>query len=147
MEKRFIVKPEEKVVVAIMDAYCDGIQEEVEKKCTRPTANLVQHIIINDHSQGLNYRNYEINYNVPYKGVSKCDEYDKFDEKVGRDIAGSKADLKYHTAMMKKYSRISELLKKATEEIQVLEFEHMRKVMHINEDLQRYRYADSISNS
>lgn len=143
-EKRFIVKPEEKVVVAIMDAYCDGIQEEVEKKSTRLTANLVQHIITNDYRKGLNYPNYEIHYNVPYKGVSKCDKDDEFDEKKGKNIAGNKADMKYHIAMMKKYKRLKDIFAKASDEMYELEMEHLNKVDNIKESLQKYSIRQDV---
>ena len=135
-EKRFIIKPEEKVVVAIMDASEGGVTDEVVSRCTKPTMYAALSMIMNAYD--MNVPDLEIPYNASYKGVSMCDQYDIFDEQKGRDIAGSKADMKYHTAMAKKYKRLSDIFDKAKKEMRVLELEHQLKSARIEEKLYTY---------
>lgn len=135
-EKRFIVKPEEKVVVAIMDASEGGVTDEVVSKCTKPTMFAVLNLIMNAYD--MKVPELEIPYNASYKGVSMCDQYDIFDEKKGRDIAGSKADMKYHTAMAKKYKRLADIFEKAQEEMYILETNHALAVNNIRYSLSKY---------
>lgn len=141
-EKRFIVKPDEKVVVAVMNVPDCGVTDEVTMKCTKPTMYAVLNMIMD--ACDLDIPDLEIPFHASYKGVSKCDEHDTFDEIKGKKIAGEKADMKYHASMMKKYKRLSDLFKKASDEMQVLEFEHMRKHMHIKESLQKNYFSDLI---
>lgn len=135
-EKRFIVKPDEKVIVAIMDASERGVTDEIVSKCTKPTMFAVLSLIMNAYD--MNIPDLEIPYNASYKGVSTCDKNDTFDEKKGRDIAGSKADMKYHTVMAKKYKRLVDIFDKAQKEMHVLELEHRLKGLRIEEKLCKY---------
>lgn len=135
-EKRFIVKPDEKIVVAIKDASENGVTDEVVSRCAKPTMYAVLSLIMNAFDMDI--PDLEIPYNASYKGVSICDEYDDFDEKKGKDISGSKADMKYHMAMAKKYKRLSDIFDKAQKEMRVLELEHQVKSAHIEEKLCKY---------
>ncbi len=135
-EKRFIVKPDKKVVVTILDASESGVTDEVVSRCTKPTMYAVLNLIMNAYD--MNIPDLEIPYNASYKGVSICDEHDTFDEKKGKDISGSKADMKYHIAMAKKYKRLSEIFDRAQKEMRVLELEHQLKSVHIEEKLYKY---------
>lgn len=141
-EKRFIIKPEEKVVVAIMDASNRGVTDEIVSKCTKSTMYAALNLIMNAYD--MNVPDLEIPYNASYKGVSTCDEHDIFDEKKGRDIAESKADMKYHTAMAKKYKRLVDILAKAQKEIHVLELEHQLKSLRIEERLCKYLESNTM---
>lgn len=135
-EKRFIVKPDKKVVVTILDASESGVTDEVVSRCTKPTMYAVLNLIMNAYD--MNIPDLEIPYNASYKGVSICNEHDTFDEKKGKDISGSKADMKYHIAMAKKYKRLSEIFDRAQKEMRVLELEHQLKSVHIEEKLYKY---------
>ncbi len=135
-EKNFIIKPEEKVVVAIMDASENGVTDEVVSKCAKPTMYAVLSLIMNAYD--MNISELDIPYNASYKGVSICDEHDIFDEKKGKDIAESKANLKYHTAMAKKYKRIANIFEKAQKEMHILETDHALVAKNIKDSLNKF---------
>lgn len=141
-EKTYIVKPEEKVVVATMCVTQDRIEDEVTTKCTKSTMYAVLDMLTNTYD--LKIPDLEISYKTIYKGVSKCDSYDEFDERKGKDIARNKADMKYHIAMMKKYKRLKDIFAKAFDEMYRLEMEHLNKVDNIKESLQKYSVEQEV---
>lgn len=132
MRKRFITNEENGTVIAILDDYED-VCKEVLRRCTNNTAITVLGAIFNFEECDLK----ELNTNSVFKGVAKCDGSDKYDERIGKDIAGNKADMKYHNAMAKKYKMIFNVLKEAAEEIDRLYARHTVKAYNIKNDLER----------
>lgn len=129
MNKKVIVKPHEKLVVAMMEKYPKRVNDECEERCSHTTAEIVREIVF---WEDLNHST-----NPFFKAVSKCDKEDTFDERVGKEIACSLVDKKYHVAMAKKYSKIKKYLLKAIEEVSVLEDMHNTKADNITADIQR----------
>lgn len=134
-EKEFISKPENGLVIATMDRNaCECIADEVHVKCSRDVYHIINSMIIYDYE--LPYE-LDICRGEPYKAVVRCKEDDVFNENVGKEIAASVCDKKYHQTMAKKYKMILKLLKKAIVEIEKLQFAHEAKVMNIDYDIQR----------
>lgn len=134
MDKRFIVQEDKGIVIAIKDEF-DSVLEELKKYSSKKTYELLSDFIL------WSYTKPELKLeNKDFKGVSKCDEFDIFDERKGRDIASCKADIKYHAAMRKKYSLIFELLRNAEKEIILLHNKHKQKEYDAAEYLDR-RYC------
>ena len=73
-----------------------------------------------------------------YKGVARCDEFDKFDEKIGKKIAGNKAELKYEIDMVKKYERLATIFKQAASDMYTLEIKHLEKIKKLKEEIKEY---------
>lgn len=134
MDKRYIIKEDEGIVIAIKDEF-DSILNELRKYGSKKTYNLLNdYILWYEEKPRLSLESEN------FKGVSKCDEFDIFDEKKGRDIASCKADIKYHAAMRKKYALIFELLRNAEKEIILLHNKHRQKECDTIEYLNR-RYC------
>lgn len=134
MDKRYIVQEDKGIVIAIKDEF-DSVLEELKKCSSKKTYELLSDFIL------WSYAKPELKLeNKDFKGVSKCDEFDIFDERKGRDIASCKADIKYHAAMRRKYLLIMELLKNAEKEIVHLHNKHKQKEYDTAEYLNR-RYC------
>lgn len=129
--KKVIVNPEEKIVVAMMEDFPKTVVKECMEKCNYVTAEVVRDVVF--------WNDYDIDKstNPLFKAVSKCDEFDTFDERVGAEIACSLVDKKYHAAMAKKYSLIKKYLYKVIKDIELLEAMHNKKVNNITEDIKR----------
>lgn len=132
MEKKYIVKPEDKIVIAMAedDSY-EGTFEEVIKYCGDETYCMLLELITNSD-------NLDIAYGNLFKSVARCDNYDEFNEKVGKEIAGSKTDIKYHRAMAKKYKMILDILQNAMGEISWLYNMHEAKRINIERSIKKY---------
>lgn len=76
--------------------------------------------------------------NTDFKSIARCDKFDAFDEKIGKEIAGSKVDIKYHKAMAKKYGMIMGILDKAKDEINKLYNKHETEADNIEENIKKY---------
>lgn len=141
-EKNYIVNPEKKIVVAILKANIDnvddmkGIADEVIRECSRTTIYAILELI--EKAGDFDMSNLDIPYEVLYKGIAKCDEHDEFNEEIGKKIAGNKAEMKYHIAMAKKYKVLVSLIEKAYEELYVLECKHANKAFKINNNIKKY---------
>ena len=136
MNKKFIVQEDKGIVIAIKDEF-DSVFEEIAKKCSTKTFAILAEII----SLSMTWKKLpELEIETQFKGISKCDEYDTFDIKKGKDIASCKADMKYHKAMTKKYKLILDILGKTLYEIQELYNLHNDKTKNIEKDIQRHYY-------
>lgn len=132
---KFIVKPEEKIVVAIMSGMED-VTNEVLRKCTKSTQHVVDELI--SSGRHFNCPKLDLPYKTEFRSVARCDDRDIFDEKIGKNISENKALLKYHTTMQRKYGRLSELLKKASKEIEELRINHILKAINIRKSLAKH---------
>ena len=134
MDKRFIVQEDKGIVIAIKDEF-DSLLHELKKCSSKKTYELLNDFILwYGDEPSLNLEN------KSFKGVAKCDGIDSFDVEKGLDIAGLKADLKYHRAMAKKYKLISNMLDHALDEISALYLKHLTKECNIAESIDR-RYC------
>lgn len=73
-----------------------------------------------------------------YKGIAKCSESDCFNEKIGLDIAESKAYHKYHNSMVKKYNEKIKYLYKIICQLEELKNIHSKKCTNIEKYLKKY---------
>ena len=139
-KKEFMISQKDKLVETTIDASRYGVTDEVAKKCTKTTMHIVLDMILNAYK--LKVPDLDIPYKASYKGIAKCDKNDVFSERKGKEIAGSKADMKYHIAMMKKYKRLAGVFEKAQEEMYILEMNHALKAQNIKNNLNKF-YAIS----
>lgn len=140
-EKEFIINTDKELVVSLLktntekDHYKYGIVDEVITKCSDNTCYSVISLIENYYYNGSIL---DIPTDAVYKGVAKCDKHDKFDEEIGKKIAGDKAEMKYHFAMAKKYKKLVEIIGKAYEELYTLECKHVNKALKLNDRIEQY---------
>lgn len=137
MDKKFIVQEDKGIVIAIKDEF-DSVFDELIDCCSKETALILNPAVFNSCSWNK-VKTLEVE-NSNFKGVAKCDDIDSFDVEKGLDIAGLKADLKYHRAMAKKYKLISNMLDHALDEINALYLKHLTKECNIAESIDR-RYC------
>lgn len=137
MNKKFIVQEDKGIVIAIKDEF-DSVFDELIDCCSKETALILNPAVFNSCSWNK-VKTLEVE-NSNFKGVAKCDDIDSFDVEKGLDIAGLKADLKYHRAMAKKYKLISNMLDHALDEINALYLKHLTKECNIAESIDR-RYC------
>ena len=137
MNKKFIVQEDRGIVIAIKDEF-DSVFDELIDCCSKETALILNPAVFNSCSWNK-VKTLEVE-NSNFKGVAKCDDIDSFDVEKGLDIAGLKADLKYHRAMAKKYKLISNMLDHALDEINALYLKHLTKECNIAESIDR-RYC------
>ena len=137
MDKRFIVQEDKGIVIAIKDEF-DSVFDELIDCCSKETALILNQAVFNSCLWNK-VKTLEVE-NSNFKGVAKCDEIDSFNIEKGLDIAGLKADMKYHRAMAKKYKLISNMLDHALDEISALYLKHLTKERNIAESIDR-RYC------
>jgi hypothetical protein len=131
ISKKYDINREEKRV-RISKTYDKTIFDEIGVSCPDVTIELVNHL----NRVGEGYM-YDLPCSPTFTGTAQCDEYDTFDPKVGIEIASTKADLKYHKAMARKYALTLAALKRAVSEIEPLMVKHEQKVKNIADDLAR----------
>lgn len=140
-EKKYIVKAEKELVVSLLKVndkendYKYSVVDEVYSKCSSDTYYSIIGLIENYYYNG---NVLDIPTEAVYKGVAKCDNFDEFNEKTGKRIAGNKAEMKYHLAMAKKYKKLVEIIGKAYEELYVLECEHANRALNLNHRIEEY---------
>lgn len=132
MRKKFYVKPDDGVVVARYEVgHAPSIDEEIFHggKCCESTKDLMGNFSLLFTRKDLPIDS--------LKAIAVCDDEDSFDENAGKDIAGSKLDLKYHMKLAKQYERLLTVLIRAMGELNNLANYHWEKVKNIQDDLDR----------
>lgn len=132
---KFIINTDNNTVVAILPNMED-VTDEVARKCTKSTTYAVLELIENAYR--FKQPELDIPYEAKFKGVAYCDRHDMFCKNIGKDISENKALKKYHSSMAKKYARLSELLKKASEEMCSLEASHIVKALNAEKSINKY---------
>lgn len=130
-EKYFISNEKMGTTVAIMIDIPMGIVEESYRRTSKMTAMIVDML---DKKLQID----SDTKNPMFETEVKCVSGDKFDKRIGKDIAGCVSDKKYHIAMMKRYKRILNILHRAINEIETVIAFHNKKVENINTDLERF---------
>lgn len=69
------------------------------------------------------------------KGKSRCCESDAFDERLGKSIAGARADMKGEEKTARLYARIAKELEDVAMKTRALEKEHQKKAECIREKI------------
>ena len=120
IEKEYIVKPEEGIVVAF--SYPEFT---LESDC--PLLGIVL--------TSMSYDEPDLDH---YKGIARCGEHDKFSEETGRIIASAKADEKYHRAEAGRYARAAAKLRQAVDIAERKANSHKKKASRIDNMLKKY---------
>lgn len=128
---KYVVKPEEKMVIGWIDM-CDEAK--------------------NITSVGWEMRNFNIDYLLfplgvediwqqeerVLKAVSKCDDRDEFNEKIGKKIVADVLEKKYHILMMKKFKQLERKFKEIGEYSYALGMMHEKRLKELQARIDEY---------
>lgn len=139
MEKRYIVKPENKLVIALRDERVDDsgnlfnhIVREGHKKLSVQSfwlcVKAMEITAINDYMNSLDLQT---------KAIAKCSPEDEFNLEEGKYIAAAKLDMKHHKHLAKCYEKILQTLHRTCDEITALYHHHLIKAKTIEEHLDK----------
>ena len=125
----YIVKPEERIVIGWISTIdgMTGIIEELDKYkmgWVLPAIN-VEDIWEQD--------------NRIIKAVSRCDESDEFDEKIGKKIVADILEKKYHSIMIKKYRKCEEKILQMLSGIYGKGIEHNARLKELQSRIDSYK--------
>lgn len=128
MKKRFIELPEKNTVIAMMENK-HSVANEVK------TVNKNYEFILNrlDFVFGRKESS-----NPYYKSKAVSDGDDTFDVKTGREIAGQKADYKYHKSMIDQYNRYILLLENMIDTLEKLRNKHIDRKRKITDNMRKF---------
>ena len=129
LEKRFIVKPEEKIVIALISNH-DNLFDELRNESVEAREAHRELYYVTPFSEPDN--------DDVFKGIARCDEHDVFDAETGKKIAAAKADYKYHVAMMKAYEKYITFCAKAIETFEKKINKHAEATALIEKKLEKY---------
>jgi hypothetical protein len=135
LNKKTICKPDEKVVVTVIDK-CEDTYGEVARKGAVPTQAITA--CLHNNYQYITNKEIMQGKSVAIRGVARCHDEDSYDEHRGIDLSSSRADMKYHKKMAKDYGTYIELLETALSDYKRLQSEHLAKVDNIERDIKRY---------
>lgn len=76
--------------------------------------------------------------NAGCTSVARCDDRDAFDEKTGIIVADSKAEIKYHTYMIKQYARMMKRLEKIYSAMAIGINDHENQISILKEKLEKF---------
>ena len=138
MKKDYIVNPENKVVISHVNTNEDIGYGSIYNECCKDNNNCKDITFQFIDLLMTDYPELDIPEYYKYKGVARCDEFDKFDEKIGKKIAGNKAELKYEIDMVKKYERLATIFKQAASDMYTLEIKHLEKIKKLKEEIKEY---------
>lgn len=119
--KKFIVKEDEKMVIAIGSPYPDAFEETDD--------GLIREALFRSSTE-RDVTN--------FKGIAKCHGSDKFDADKGKVVASTKADIKYQKNLLADYKGAKEALLKASREVDEKIREHEEKLKKFEEMLEEY---------
>ena len=134
IRKYCYTNPKTKEVVAGYSDYLD-MEEEVSRKCSCPTSFIFRNIY-------LSGTRVDWLSDVTFKTIAKCDDVDSFDERIGKSVAISKLDAKYHKAMAKRYEKVIKIIEKAKKELETLLNYHIEKAEHCMDSIKKYLPED-----
>lgn len=136
MKKRFYVDKEKGVVVA---TYChmDGTPKKVELAPNEIAESFGGDLRTSSIAYSCVMTDPRIDADAKFKAVSKCREGDVFDEHIGKEIAGSVLDMKYHDRMARDYDKYIQDLNSTISKLERLRNKHTKKVQNIKDDLKR----------
>lgn len=128
MKKKYYELPEERTVIAMMEKKCSVANEleNVSKKYAF-ILNRIDFIFGRKDSS-----------NPYFKSEAVADENDEFDIQIGREIAGQKADYKYHKSMIKQYNRYILLLENMITALENLRNKHITRKRKIESNMKKY---------
>lgn len=123
----YLIKPENKVVVGVIDKEdCKNVEGEIVDELRHGRMGIVQCIvakkILSDGVQDIDDIFEDTHF---IRGVAKCDEKDVFDEKIGKAIVGTKINYKYHDLMSRKYNQMIRIFQEVIDDLKRLRDRHI----------------------
>ena len=132
---KYVVKPEEKMVIGWINMYDEAknvasFGEEMTKHSNIYDIDYILYLL---EIEDIWQQNEKV-----LKAVSKCDDRDEFDEKIGKKIVTDIIEKKYHALMMKKYKQIEKKLKKIIESANALNTMHEERLKELQARIDKY---------
>lgn len=125
----YLIKPENKVVVGVIDkADCKSVEGEIVNELRHGRMGIVQCVVAKKIlSDGVGVQDIDDIFEDTHfiRGVAKCDEKDVFDEKIGKAIVGTKINYKYHDLMTRKYYQMIRILQDTIDCLKRLQSRHI----------------------
>ena len=130
---KYVVKPEERMVTGWIDM-CDSFKNitSIENELygvTKFPYELLYLVGVDDI--------YQQDKNI-LKAVSRCDDRDEFDEKIGKKIVADILEKKYHILMMKKYRQVIRKLEGIIENAYSLGLMHENRFRELQTRIDKY---------
>ena len=130
---KYVVKPEERMVIGWIDM-CDSFKNitSIENELygvTKFPYELLYLVGVDDI--------YQQDKNI-LKAVSRCDDRDEFDEKIGKKIVADILEKKYHILMMKKYRQVIRKLEGIIENAYSLGLMHENRFRELQTRIDKY---------
>lgn len=125
---KYVVKPEEKMVIGWINM-CDNDITSVGWELKDNYYFLLSALKVEDIWQ----QDERI-----LKAVSRCDDRDEFDEKIGKKIVADILEKKYHTLMMKKYKQIERKMDNILDNVDKLTMMHKERLDELQTRINRY---------
>ena len=126
---KYIVKPEEEMVIGIYDDNGEDL-----KKCIYSLSADIQNAIFDL----VFIDNMVQRYPKQIKAIAKCHDGDEFDEETGKKIVEAKIDMKRHERMWRIHSHILESLQKAMNKLKNDQSVHLDKLYKIQDDYEKH---------
>ena len=131
---KYIVKPEDGVVVGIYDTDIYREAELLRYRTDVPDF-MMYHGIIEDSLREI-FTNY--GKDIKIKAIAKCSHGDVFDAEYGKKLVAARIDYKYHKMMLFVVDYITKKLQKAEKAMLRGDFIHSEKMKSIKKDLNEY---------
>lgn len=131
---KYIVKPEDGVVVGIYDT--DVYREAELLRCRTNVPDFMMYQGIIEDSLREVLTNY--GKDIVIKAIAKCSPEDTFNEEYGKKLVAARIDYKYHKMMERATRYIAKKLQKARRCMLEGEMLHQSKMDAIEDDLKGY---------
>lgn len=131
---KYIVKPEDGVVVGIYDT--DVYREAELLRCRTNVPDFMMYQGIIEDSLREVLTNY--GKDIVIKAIAKCSPEDTFNEEYGKKLVAARIDYKYHKMMERATRYIAKKLQKARRCMLEGELLHQSKMDSIEDDLRGY---------
>lgn len=125
----YIVKPEERIVIGWIDTLegVTGVREEMK-----------DYVKIDWILPAFDVEDVWEQDNHIIKAVSKCDDMDDFDEKIGKKIVADILEKKYHILIMRKYKQCEREAIKLLDSLYAQGIEHSRRLKELQKRIDVY---------
>lgn len=130
--KKFIIKPEDGVVVGIFTEDNNGFSR-ILREATSDASDIQKDIVM----ALCSYKGYLWD-NKPIRSVARCSSDDEWNEEIGKKVAETKLDLKRHVKLIRQYDVLIGELHKLENKLYERQQDHVDKFEKINDDLDHY---------
>lgn len=130
---KYIIKPDEKIVVGIVDdrKKVPGVIDELVDRFPQKYSDMIwfgfQKLITDvPHEKD------------PLKAIAVCQDEDEFSKETGINIVDDKLNYKYHSSMVKKYEQLEKYLKPVLDKVNELKLLHQAYARMSDDELKKY---------